>query len=112
MINAVLLRVLVRKLMDNAIRYAGVGAQIVVKIVEDENRFAMSIDDSGPGLTAKERTELGVRFYRKCGMSESGSGLGWSICERVCQAHGFTLQAEDSTSLGGLSVHVSGPRAS
>lgn len=106
--DAILLHVLVRNLSDNAVRYAGPGARIVTRLVAEGGNFSLFVEDSGPGLGAEERAKLGMRFYRQSGMAESGSGLGWSICERVCQLHGFTLQAERSTSLGGLRVQVSG----
>lgn len=106
--EATLLRVLVRNLVDNAVRYAGDGARIVVRLAGGEGRFSLFVEDNGPGLSAAERAELGVRFYRKSGMAESGSGLGWSICERICQVHDFSLNAESSADLGGLRVQVSG----
>jgi two-component system sensor histidine kinase QseC len=106
--DATLLRVLVRNLVDNAIRYAGSGARIVARLGGEYASFTLLIEDSGPGLSAEERPKLGARFYRKSGTMESGTGLGWSICERVCRVHGFTLRAERSNDLGGLRVQVSG----
>jgi two-component system, OmpR family, sensor histidine kinase QseC len=109
--DATLLRVLVRNLVDNAVRYSGSDARIVTRLIDEDGSFSLSVEDSGLGLSAEARAKLGVRFYRKSA-TESGSGLGWSICERICQVHGFILRTESSTDLGGLRVQVSGCRNS
>lgn len=106
--DATLLRVLIRNLVDNAVRYCGPGARIVTRLSGENDTFALVVEDSGPGLNAEERGKLGARFYRKSGEAESGSGLGWSICERVCRVHELTLEAAPSTDIGGLRVQVSG----
>ncbi|HEX9173974.1 MAG TPA: ATP-binding protein [Telluria sp.] len=106
--DATLLRVLIRNLVDNAVRYAGHGARIVTRLLAGDETFSLVVEDSGPGLSAEERAKLGARFYRKSGAAESGSGLGWSICERVCRVHDFTLLVEPSTELNGLRVRVVG----
>ncbi|GAB3417261.1 ATP-binding protein [Massilia agilis] len=106
--NEPLLRALVRNLVDNAVRYSGTGARIVCRLVEADNRFTLSVDDSGAGLSTEELGNLGLRFYRKSGSVESGSGLGWSICDRICRVHGFALYAGRSAALGGLQATVTG----
>lgn len=107
--DATLLRVLIRNLVDNAVRYSGPSARIVTRLVGRNDTFSLVVEDSGPGVRAEELGKLGARFYRKAGFAESGSGLGWSICERVCRVHDFTLLAEPSADLKGLRVEVSGP---
>jgi two-component system sensor histidine kinase QseC len=106
--DATLLRVLIRNLVDNAIRYAEPSAQIGIRRVAGNASFSLFVEDTGPGLSEEECAKLGARFYRKSGAAESGSGLGWSICERVARVHGFTLWAQPSADLGGLRVQVSG----
>lgn len=107
--DATLLRVLIRNLVDNAVRYSGRSARIVTRLVSRNGTFILVVEDSGPGVSAEELGKLGARFYRKAGFTESGSGLGWSICERVCRAHDFVLAAETSSELKGLRAEVSGP---
>lgn len=108
--DATLLRVLARNLVDNAVRYSGPSARIITRLVGEDGTFSLVVEDSGPGLSAEERAKLGARFYRKSGAAESGSGLGWSICERVCRVHHFALHAERSADLNGLRVRVVGQR--
>lgn len=106
--DATLLRVLVRNLVDNAVRYGGPGATIVTRLVREDGGYSLFVEDSGPGMDAEELSKLGARFYRKSGATESGSGLGWSICERVCRVHGFTMRAQRRPGNGGLQVQLAG----
>jgi two-component system, OmpR family, sensor histidine kinase QseC len=101
-----LLRVLVRNLVDNAVRYAGPLAQIHVRLERDPERVTLHVEDSGPGLPDADMHRLGERFFRKPGAQESGSGLGWSIVRRIAGAHGARIVVRRSSRLGGLAVDV------
>lgn len=108
----VLLTVLIRNLVDNAVRYSPPGGRIILRVHRKDGRVVLSVEDSGPGLEEAERRKLGQRFFRRTGMDESGSGLGWSIVRRVAGVHGFDVHVERSTTLGGLAVRVEGQEAS
>ena len=101
-----LLAVLVRNLVDNAIRYSPPGARILVHLAQDAAQTRLSVEDSGPGLAAHDMARLGERFFRPLGTTESGSGLGWSIVRRIAAAHHMALKVERSTRLGGLAIHA------
>lgn len=105
-----LLAVLVRNLVDNAVRYSPPGARVTVSVREKDGRIALEIEDSGPGLPEAELGRLGERFFRALGGAESGSGLGWSIVRRIAAVHRLDVQAARSTILGGLAVRVTGFR--
>jgi two-component system sensor histidine kinase QseC len=107
--DALLLSVLVRNLVDNAIRYSPPDAQVRVAISRANCHVRLSVDDSGPGIGESDRKRLGERFFRVIGNSQSGSGLGWSIAQRIAQAHGAALCVARSSSLGGLSVGTEFP---
>lgn len=107
--NELLLAVLFRNLIDNAIRYSPPSARIAVRLECAPERFCLTIEDSGPGMEPAVLSRLGERFFRVPGNSASGSGLGWSIAQRIAAPHGFTLHAQRSASLGGLAVTVCGP---
>src|SRR5664279_558127 len=81
--NAMLLSVLVRNLVDNAIRYSPTDAQVRVAISSKDGGVQLSVDDSGPGMSEDDQKRLGERFFRVVGSGQSGSGLGWSIAHRV-----------------------------
>jgi two-component system, OmpR family, sensor histidine kinase QseC len=101
--------VLVRNLLDNALRYSPEGAQIRVGISLVEGHAQLTVEDSGPGLETADRQRLGERFFRVLGAQASGSGLGWSIVQRIAQVHGATIETDRSPTLGGLRVTVSWP---
>jgi two-component system, OmpR family, sensor histidine kinase QseC len=102
-----LLGVLVRNLVDNALRYSKSGSRVVVYVEQDCERPILRIEDSGEGMTEAEIMRLGERFFRVLGHEQSGSGLGWSIVKRICKVFDATLQIRRSDKLGGLSVTVS-----
>ncbi len=107
-----LLEVLVRNLVDNALRYSPAGAQIQVHWRQDGASSAcLEVHDSGPGLKEADAARLGERFFRVLGTGASGSGLGWSIVRRIAQVQGATVHAQRSAALGGLQVSVCWPLA-
>jgi two-component system sensor histidine kinase QseC len=108
-----LLEVLVRNLLDNAIRYSPGGARVEVHLDAGApgEGPALCVEDGGPGLPPDELARLGERFFRAGSTAGEalGSGLGWSIAQRIAQAHGATLQAGPSQRLGGLAVRLRWP---
>jgi two-component system sensor histidine kinase QseC len=106
--NDTLLGVVVRNLLDNAVRYSPRGARVRVTVAREGGRAALRVEDSGPGMSDADRARLGERFFRALGTEESGSGLGWSIVRRIAATHGLEIAVERSETLGGLAVRVSG----
>ena len=104
--NETLLGVLVRNLVDNAVRYSPPSARIKVAVEQQKGQVVLTVQDSGPGLLEPERQRLGERFFRALGSLESGSGLGWSIVRRIAAVHQMEVQVMPSTELGGLAVRV------
>ena len=109
--DATLLSVLVRNLVDNAIRYSPSGAHVHVELKQDMGAPTLMIEDSGPGLSPEDLQRIGERFFRVMGTGESGSGLGWSIVQRIATVHHAQLQATRSPILGGLKITVRWPQA-
>jgi two-component system sensor histidine kinase QseC len=101
-----LLSVLVRNLVDNAIRYSPAGARIRLTLQKSADRIELGVEDSGPGMQAADIDHLGERFFRVIGSGQGGSGLGWSIVRRIAAAHRAELRIEPSGELGGLSIRV------
>lgn len=97
-----LLSLLVRNLLDNAVRYSPRGSRIDVTL---EQR-CFTVRDNGPGIPPQALTRLGERFYRPPGQEETGSGLGLSIVKRIAALHSMTVTV-DNAEEGGAIVRVS-----
>jgi two-component system sensor histidine kinase QseC len=107
--DATLLAVLVRNLVDNAIRYSPAHASVKVAVSRAGATVRLSVEDSGPGMGETELQRVGERFFRVLGSGEEGSGLGWSIVRRIAHVHGVSVKTGRSAALGGLSVAVEWP---
>lgn len=98
--DAHLLTVLLRNLLDNAVRYAPRGTAVTLRIAEDQ----IEVENAGEPLSPDQLARLGERFYRPAGQQESGSGLGVSIVRRIAGLHG--LEVAFSTGANGQGVRV------
>lgn len=107
-----LVQVLLRNLVDNALRYSPQdGVVRVIATQEAGGVPSVVVEDSGPGMTPQEMARLGERFFRVLGTAVRGSGLGWSIVQRIARLHGLDVTVARSGTLGGLHVRVSWPPA-
>jgi two-component system sensor histidine kinase QseC len=98
--------VLVRNLLDNALRYSPDAAQVNLSVATYGKQVVLQVDDSGPGLSEAQMTRLGERFYRALGTEQTGSGLGWSIVRRIADVYSAQVEVRRSVVLGGLCVTV------
>jgi two-component system sensor histidine kinase QseC len=101
--------VLIRNLVDNAMRYSPDGAQVDLSVKVQGNHVAFQVQDSGAGLSESEMAHLGERFYRVLGTGQTGSGLGWSIVRRIAKVYRAEVSVSQSAALGGLCVVVQWP---
>ncbi len=101
-----LLQVLLRNLVDNALRYSPAGAPVQVQLVRDGDGTTITVEDGGAGLDEAAMARLGERFFRAAPGGPSGTGLGWSIVRRIAALHGATVEVGRSAALGGLRVVV------
>ena len=107
--DALALGLLVRNLVDNAVRYSPNGTRIDVSVANessaDGRAAVLRVDDAGPGIPEAERARVFDRFYRRASSAAEGSGLGLAIVRSVAEAHGANVSLETSP-LGGLRVEV------
>ncbi len=101
-----LLALLLRNLVDNAVRYTQRGGEVSVALARQAGGVELSVSDNGPGIAREERDKVGQRFYRVLGSGESGSGLGLSIVQRVCERHGTRLVLAEGPDGRGLRASV------
>jgi two-component system sensor histidine kinase QseC len=104
--DATLLSVLIRNLVDNAMRYSPPRAVVKVAVSNDQGAVRLMVEDGGPGMSPADIDRIGERFFRVVGSGQDGSGLGWSIARRIAAVHRATVRVARSESLGGLSVEV------
>ena len=111
--SAALEAVLLRNLLDNALRYGPDGGKVAVQLLPAQatHGVRLCVEDAGPGLSDADLARLGERFFRVLGSGQSGSGLGWSIVRRLARLHALQLHIDRSPALGGLRVTVDWPRA-
>ena len=106
------LRILLRNLLDNALKYTPSGGQVDVSLQLDEGQAILAVEDSGPGIAADDRSRVFDRFFRASDVAlEAGSGLGLAIVKVIADRHGVTLALDRSERLGGLKVNVRFPLA-
>lgn len=103
------LRILVRNLLDNAIKYSPEGGRIDVEVRRRGRQVELTVDDSGPGIAMEHRERVLDRFYRLNDAQQAGSGLGLAIVKSIADRHHAELCLAQSTSLGGLRVIVRFP---
>lgn len=96
--NDNLLSLMLRNLLDNAIRHSPRGS--CVSIVFQAQQIL--VEDAGPGVPDAVLTRLGDRFFRAPGQQETGSGLGLSIVRRVAQLHGVQVHFENRLNAGSV----------
>jgi two-component system sensor histidine kinase TctE len=96
--NPLLLRELIRNLVDNALQYTPAGGTVTVRIVDDPfgQVVVLQVEDSGPGIPVVEREKVFRPFYRTLGTDVDGSGLGLAIVREIAVQHGAQIQLEDA----------------
>jgi two-component system sensor histidine kinase QseC len=98
--------VLVRNLVDNALRYSPDAASVSISVKSETMHVCLQVEDSGDGLSESDMARLGERFYRVLGTGQTGSGLGWSIVRRIANVYQASVDVTRSARLGGLCVTI------
>lgn len=101
--NSTLIGLMLRNLIDNAIRYCPPHSTITLEIQKNY----IAVRDNGQGVAKENLTRLSERFFRPSGQKENGSGLGLSIVSRIASLHTLdvsleNLQDKDGTVTGFL----------
>jgi len=91
-----LLRELLKNLLDNALRYSAPHlqppARVTVRVRAVGERAALEVEDCGPGIPERERALIFDRFYRVLGTNIEGSGLGLAIVREIVEQHDAVLR--------------------
>jgi len=97
------LTVLVRNLLDNAIRYTPEGGKVTVTLRRGAGRADLVVRDTGIGIPARDVPRIFERFYRvdkARSRVTGGTGLGLSIVRHVAENHGGAVTAQSELGVG------------
>ncbi len=99
--DAPMIRRLIANLLDNALKYTASGGRVSVTVAETPSGAALSVEDTGIGISAADLPHIFERFYR-CDQSRShaGIGLGLSLAGAIARAHGGEIAVTSSPGAG------------
>jgi two-component system OmpR family sensor kinase len=89
------IRILVKNLIDNAIRYTPEGGRVDINVADSGGRVVLDVDDTGVGIPVNERERAFDPFYRVLGSGEIGSGLGLAITLSIANQIGAVIELLD-----------------
>lgn len=90
-------------LVNNAIKYTGVGSTITVRTEKKDGFVAVSVSDNGPGISDDDKEHIFEMFYTGHGLTADGKrslGLGLPLCRSIVEAHGGEISMTDNTPSG------------
>ena len=89
-VDAELIRLALRQLIDNALKYSPPSTPLVIAARGGENSVVLSVADSGPGIPEAERSRIFDKFYRSARNRHqiTGAGMGLTIAREILRAHG------------------------
>ena len=97
------LALLVRNLVDNAIRYTRPGGRVDVELGLQDGQVVLTVDDTGLGIPARDLPRVFERFYRvdrARSRETGGTGLGLSIVRHVVENHGGRVDVRSELGRG------------
>lgn len=111
--NPTALSILIRNLVDNAIRYCKENGKVSVHVYVKNLELVLEVSDNGPGIPAELQGRVFERFFRVLGNKSPGSGLGLAIVRQITDLHGGRVELDTPSEGTGLIVRtyfpVSGP---
>lgn len=99
--------ILIRNLIDNAIRYTPKEGMVEIFVACIEQRVRLTVVDNGPGIPEEYRQRVMERFFRLLGNESPGSGLGLSIVKQIVDLHDAEMSMQATHADGsGLTIDV------
>ena len=95
--NAAAIADALRNLIENALAHTPSESEVVVEVGPEGT---ISVQDSGPGISAEDRPHIFERFWRGKGVRANGAGLGLAIVMEIVRAHGASITVSDGTPRG------------
>jgi two-component system, OmpR family, sensor histidine kinase QseC len=104
--NSTALCIVVRNLVDNAIRYTREHGHVMVRVYAEHKQAVLEVSDNGPGIPEELKTRVFERFFRVLGNQTTGSGLGLAIVKQICALHHARIDLSTPKKHTGLIVRV------
>ncbi|MEN4978593.1 two-component system sensor histidine kinase PmrB [Erwinia billingiae] len=101
--DAVLLRLMVRNLLENASRYSPEGSHISLLAESENGGSCFTVRDEGPGIDPEAAADL-TKAFRRMDQRYGGSGLGLNIVLRIAQIHHGELRLTNREDRSGLNA--------
>jgi len=101
------LRQVLDNLIENALRYASVGAWLGIALRQEGHVAILTVSDAGPGIKAAMAARIFQRFYREENArrrAKGGTGLGLAVVQTLVKTHGGTIAVERSARGGACFV--------
>lgn len=102
-------------LVGNALQYTPAGGKVTISAQRERDQIAVSIHDTGIGISAEHLPHLFTRFYRvdkSRSRAGGGSGIGLTIARYLVEAHGGSIHVESSGTGQGSTFTFTLPTAS
>jgi heavy metal sensor kinase len=97
------LKQVVVNLLDNAIKYTPAQGRVELAVQAEGNEALLEVKDSGIGIPPEALAHVFQRFYRVDGArsrEQGGAGLGLSIVQSICSAHGAAVEVMSEPGAG------------
>ena len=107
--NDTAIGILIRNVVDNAIRYTPDGGNVKISIFQTQSQVILRTQDSGPGVPLELRERIFERFFRILGTKASGSGLGLAIVSQIAALHHAEIRLDTPEDGIGLQFDVAFP---
>ncbi len=108
--NSESIRVIVRNLLDNAIKYTPEGGQVALRAEAADGEVRIAVADTGQGIPPEHLPHIFERFYRVDGVRprrQGGAGLGLSLVRSTVEAYGGYVSVESTPGQGStFTVHL------
>ena len=90
-------------LLDNGLKYNHPGGEVTLRLSEGENKYTVSVADTGMGIPGSELPHIFERFYRvdrSRHKAIEGTGLGLSIVKHGVGFHGGSIRVVSTVGQG------------
>lgn len=108
--NDTALGILIRNIVDNAIRYTPNNGSVTVAIINTKSQVIFRVTDTGTGIPVELRERVFERFYRILGTKAPGSGLGLAIVSQISSLHHAKINVSTPPNGIGLQFDVAFPK--